>query len=62
MSEDEKKQEKMEVLYLIAELEAEMGCIRSRLSGAQTFATLAERLPSTSPESGATPATPLPSR
>ena len=54
MSLDEKKQEKMDVLYAIAELECEIGCLESRLLGASAvYRDLAEHLSArakTSPE------------
>lgn len=59
MSEDDRKQEKMEVLYEIEELNAEMGCVRSKLLGAKsTFQELTEALPKfATPEPHTTPGT-----
>ena len=57
MSEDDKKQEKMDVLYEIAEMEVEIGCIESSILGtSKTFESLSEKLPEyANPPKGTTP-------
>ena len=61
MSEDDRKQEKMQVLYDLEEVRVEMGCVKSKLLGAATvYQQIGERLPRfVNPERpGMTPGTP----